>query len=168
MSDASSLWTKPSRWVDPTTMDCEIVTELLGKVPRGEFSVVARNENGQPRVIENAPFFDDGTPMPTRYWLVEPELVADVSRVESAGGVKLAEQEIDSEVIAAIHALHEKQREALIDPHYDGPRPTGGVGGTRKGVKCLHTHVANLYGSGNDAVGEWTLNKISELKAHVR
>ena len=36
----------------------------------GPFSVVHRNHLGDPVVIENAPFLDDGTPMPTRYWLI--------------------------------------------------------------------------------------------------
>ena len=49
-----------------------MVAELLGRPPAGEFEVVVRTEDGAPAVIANAPFLFDGTPMPTRYWLVDP------------------------------------------------------------------------------------------------
>ncbi len=167
MSFESPQWIKPDTWVEPTSAERELVIDLLGKVPQGEFCIAARDAHAQPTVIENAPFFNDGTPMPTRYWLIDKQLVADVSRVESMGGVKLAQEEIDFDTIAKIHDHYEQQRDFLISPTYDGPRPTGGVGGTRRGLKCLHTHVANLLGSGDDAVGQWTLNKIDELKSHI-
>ena len=50
--------------------DVEVVTELLGRTPQCEFDVVVRDRDGSPVVIRNAPLLDDGTPMPTRYWLV--------------------------------------------------------------------------------------------------
>ena len=50
------------------------VAELLGRRPAGEFEVVVRADDGRPAVIANAPFLFDGTPMPTRYWLVDPHL----------------------------------------------------------------------------------------------
>ena len=47
-----------------------------------------RDEDGDPVVIRNAPLLDDGTPMPTRYWLVGRDEVRAVSRLEAAGGVR--------------------------------------------------------------------------------
>ncbi len=38
---------------------------------------------------------------------------------------------------------------------HTGPRPFGGVGGTRQGVKCLHAHYAWLLAGGDDPVGRW-------------
>ena len=46
-------------------------------------------------VIRNAPLLPDGTPMPTRYWLVDPELNREIGRLEAAGGVDRAEAEVD-------------------------------------------------------------------------
>jgi hypothetical protein len=46
--------------------DRTAVTELLGRVPEGQFDVVVRDPAGDPVVIRNAPLLDDGTPMPTR------------------------------------------------------------------------------------------------------
>jgi hypothetical protein len=136
------------------------VTELLGREPAGAFEVVVRDESGDPVVVRNAPFLDDGTPMPTRYYLVAPALVREVSRLEAAGGVKAAEAEIDPQELAALHQRYGAERDAAIDPGHEGPRPSGGVGGTRVGVKCLHAHLAHLLAGGDDPVGRWTLERL--------
>ena len=49
-------------------------TARLGREPQAAFEVVVRDAVGRPVVIRNAPLLDDGTPMPTRYWLVDPGL----------------------------------------------------------------------------------------------
>ena len=58
--------------------------------------------------------------------------------------------------IEAAHARYAEERDALIDPDHRGPRPSGGVGGTRRGVKCLHAHLAWWLTGADDPVGEWT------------
>src|SRR4029450_2651228 len=79
----------------PSSDERAQVEQLLGRPPRGGFEVVVRHADGSPLVIRNAPLLDDGTPMPTRYWLVgEPERTR-VSRLESEGGVDEAEAEVD-------------------------------------------------------------------------
>lgn len=136
------------------------VAELLGRVPRGHFDVVVRDVNGDPVVVRNAPFLDDGTPMPTLYYLVGVELVKAVSRIEASGAVDEVEAELDADEIAAIHRRYEQERDADIGPDHVGPRPSGGVGGTRVGVKCLHAHVAHQLATGDDAIGRWTLARV--------
>ena len=140
--------------------DVAALTERLGRAPQADFEVVVRDDAGDPVVVRNHPFLDDGTPMPTRYYLVAPALVREVSRLEAAGGVDRAEREIDAELIAATHARYAAERDAAIPPGHTGPRPYGGVGGTRIGVKCLHAHVAHLLATGDDVVGTWTLEQI--------
>ncbi len=136
------------------------VTELLGREPAGAFDVVVRDETGDPVVVRNAPFLDDGTPMPTRFYLVAPDLVREVSRLEAAGGVKAAEAEVDADELSALHRRYGAARDAEIDDDHQGPRPSGGVGGTRVGVKCLHAHLAHLLAGGDDPVGRWTLERL--------
>ncbi len=52
---------------------------------------------------------------------------------------------------------------------HDGPVPTGGVGGTRQGVKCLHAHLAWYLAGGDDAVGCWTSEQVGvQLEEFVR
>jgi hypothetical protein len=135
--------------------DVALLTERLGRAPEGDFEVVVRNADGAPVVIRNAPFLRDGTPMPTRYWLVDPAVRAAVSRLESDGGVRAAEADVDPGELAAAHAAYAAERDAAIDPGHTGPRPSGGVGGTRRGVKCLHAHYAFFLAGGDDPVGRW-------------
>ncbi len=111
--------------------DRAAVAALLGREPGGAFEVVVRHADGSPLVIANAPLLDDGTPMPTRYWLVgEPERTW-IGRLESAGGVNRAEAEVDATALAEAHARYAAARDALLPAGHDGPRPSGGVGGTR-------------------------------------
>jgi len=147
--------------MDPASLDDRaMVRELLGREPLGEFEVVVRDGDGWPVVIRNAPFLTDGRPMPTRYWLVGRREHAAVSRLEAAGGVRAAEAEIDPAVLADAHRRYAAERDAAIDPAHTGPRPSGGVGGTRQGVKCLHTHYAWFLAGGDDPVGRWVHERI--------
>lgn len=135
---------------DPTR-----VAELLGRMPRGRYDVVVRDPAGDPVVLRNAPFLDDGTPMPTRYWLVSADEQRRIGRLEADGGVDAAEAAIPADELAAAHARYAAERDAEIPADHVGPRPTGGVGGTRVGVKCLHAHWAWYLAGGDDPVGRW-------------
>ena len=133
-----------------TAQDVARVSELLGRSPRGAFAVV----------IRNSPLLDDGTPMPTRYWLVGPAEVRAVSRLESAGGVAQAEADVDRDEVAGAHRRYAAERDAHIPPDHTGPVPAGGVGGTRAGVKCLHAHYAWFLAGGDDPVGRWVADQL--------
>lgn len=131
------------------------VAELLGRRPQGGFRVWVRNPDGSPRVIRNDPLLADGTPMPTRYWLVSTPDCLAVSRLESRGGVRQAEATVDPDALASAHARYADERDAALPADHSGPTPAGGVGGTRRGVKCLHAHYAWHLAGGEDPVGEW-------------
>lgn len=141
--------------------DLARVAELLGRIPRGDFDVVLRDRHGDPVVIRNAPLLDDGTPMPTRYWLVGADVRRLVDHLEAAGGVRQAEAEVGPAEIADAHDRYAAEREATMPKGWTGPRPSGGVGGTRRGVKCLHAHLAWHLAGGDDPVGRWTAAHIS-------
>lgn len=135
--------------------DANRVTELLGRAPRAAFDVVVRNDAGDPVVIRNEPLLGDGTPMPTRFWLVDPDLVRAVSRLEADGGVRAADAAVDPEALRRAHRAYATERDAALPADWSGPRPFGGVGGTRRGVKCLHAHYAWYLAGGADPVGAW-------------
>jgi hypothetical protein len=145
----------------PSAADVARLSELLGREPRGSFEVVTRAPDGAPAVIRNAPLLDDGTPMPTRYWLVDRDLVRRVSRVEADRGVRAAEAAVDPEQLRRAHATYAAERDAALPPDHAGPRPHGGVGGTRTGVKCLHAHYAYFLAGGDDPVGEWVADRLA-------
>ncbi len=140
--------------------DRAAVAELLGRAPESEFEVVVRSPSGAPVVIRNAPFLRDGRPMPTRYWLVGDRERVLVGRLESAGGVRRAEAAIDLDELAAAHARYAAERDALVPADHEGPRPSGGVGGTARGVKCLHAHYAWYLAGGDDPVGRWVADHL--------
>jgi hypothetical protein len=142
--------------------DVALLTERLGRPPEGDFEVVVRNGAGEPVVIRNEPFLRDGTPMPTRYWLCDPAVRHAVATLESAGGVRAAEAAVDGDELVAAHAAYAAERDAAIDPAHTGPRPSGGVGGTGRGVKCLHAHYAWFLAGGDDPVGRWVAERLRE------
>ena len=137
-----------------------LLTDRLGRPPEAAFEVCVRSPGGEPVVIRNAPLMDDGRPMPTRYWLVDRQAVKAVARLESAGGVREAEAEVDAGELTAAHAAYAAERNAALPDGHAGPRPTGGVGGTRRGVKCLHAHYAYFLAGGDDPVGRWVAARL--------
>ena len=129
---------------------------LLGRAPQGAYEIVVRDpQTNDPLVLRNAPVLDDGRPMPTRYWLLQSDIGTRISRLEADGGVNRAEHDIDPTELAAAHDRYAAERDAAIPATHTGPRPTGGVGGTRTGVKCLHAHYAWHLAGGDDPVGRW-------------
>jgi hypothetical protein len=141
-----------STFADASLDDVEAVSAQLGRPPAGRFAVAVRRVDGRPVVIENEPHLLDGTPMPTLFWLVDRELREEVSRLEAAGGVRRLENAVPPDELAAAHRRHAQRRTERI-VRGDLVAPTGGVGGTRQGVKCLHAHVANFLATGDDPVG---------------
>lgn len=146
-----------------STADRAAVAALLGRAPQSDFEVVVRDNAGGPIVIRNAPFLDDGTPMPTRYWLIGTNELLVVSRLESTGGVRRAEAQLDPAEVADAHRRYAIERDTEIPADHTGPRPSGGVAGTRQGVKCLHAHYAWHLAGGDDPVGRWVAAELAAL-----
>ena len=154
-----------------TPEDLALVSALLGRVPRGACEVAVRTIDGSPVVIKNATHLGDGTPMPTLYWLIGERERDAVSRLEAGGGVKTAELATDPAEVAEAHARYAAERDAeaiATDESRSPHRPTGGVGGTRQGVKCLHAHLAWYLAGGEDPVGAWTAAQLGIDRARYR
>jgi len=148
--------------VEADAGDRAVVARLLGREPQGDFRVVVRNPDGSPVVIRNAPLLDDGTPMPTRYGLVDADLTRRIGRFEAVGGVRRAETAVDPAELAAAHERYAAERRAAVPAGHVGPSGFGGVGGTRAGVKCLHAHYAWFLAGGDDPVGRWIEEQLSD------
>lgn len=148
-----------------TAEDAAAVAELLGRAPRGRFQVVVRGDDGRPIVIQNEPVLPDGTPMPTRFWLVDPQMRREISHLEAEGGVRMAEAAVDPAELAAGHARYARERDSALPADHNGPAPSGGVAGTRRGVKCLHAHYAWHLAGGHDPVGRWVAERLAERRS---
>lgn len=120
---------------------------------RAESAVVARCPLGLPVVAAVPPILDDGTPFPTRYWLSCPLASIRIGRLEASGGVRAMERHAEADPDFALeledaHRRYAANRDALVPPGVS-PVPSGGVGGARTGIKCLHAHYAD-HAAGND------------------
>ena len=51
------------------------------------------------------------------------------------------------------HARYAAERDDLLPDGAD-PKPSGGVGGTARGVKCLHAHYADTRAGNENPVGD--------------
>ena len=119
--------------------DRAIIERQLGRPTRAFRRVAVRCPFGRPAVTEQAPFDETGAPFPTQFWLTCPHLVAQVSRVEAAGGVErwTTAARTDPRLARSLAAAEAQQR--ALRPEL----PLGIGGASRAGsLKCLHAHAA--------------------------
>jgi hypothetical protein len=133
--------------------DSEVLALQIGRPLRATSTVLRRCALGLPIVAEVPPVLDTGEPFPTRYWLTCPLAHRRIARLEARGGVRAAQIEIEADptlatALAEVHARYARQRDASV-PAGARHRPSGGVGGSSGGVKCLHAHYAD-FAAGND------------------
>jgi hypothetical protein len=130
----------------------------IGRPLRASSEVAVRCPLGLPVVAIVPPVLEDGTPFPTRYWLTCPLASRRIGRLEAMGGVRHmdAKARLEPEFGARLEAAHgryARERDAAVAPEVT-PRPTGGVAGSRGGVKCLHAHYADHAAGNDNPVGE--------------
>ena len=136
--------------------------ELLGREPRAQFEVVVRADDGARVVIRNAPFTRRRHADADALLARRPRpRTQGVARLEADGGVRAAEADVDPAALAAAHrAVRGRARRRHPRSATPARGPFGGVGGTRRGVKCLHAHYAYWLAGGADPVGEWVAARL--------
>ncbi|WP_346796530.1 DUF501 domain-containing protein [Halomonas sp. Bachu 37] len=153
----------------PDARQLAIITEQLGRAPRGIEAVAATDSQGTPLVLRMAPIIDD-KPFPTLYWLCSERLKVEISHIEAAGVIKQLEQRLqeDSDFLAAYHASHqdyvaarwafmsEAQQVQVRQLGYDEVLTQRGIGGISNWdqVRCLHTQYAHHL-CGDNVIGQW-------------
>jgi hypothetical protein len=111
--------------------------------------VAVRCPAARPSVIEN----ERRREMPTTFWITCPTLQAAISRVEAAGGVRQAQEELGPEKIDEIHAEHLRRYGTRVAGVSDAGR-----------VKCLHAFTAlDLAGAIPNPVARWTLDRLETI-----
>ncbi|MEJ5927521.1 DUF501 domain-containing protein [Corynebacterium sp. H128] len=128
------------------------VTEQLGREPRGVLEISYTTPDGAPGVVKTAPRLEDGTPFPTLYYLTEPRLTAEASRLEVAHVMKWMQSRLaeDEDLQADYRAAHEHflaERNKLADLGTDFSG-----GGMPDRVKCLHVLIAYALAEGPQRV----------------
>lgn len=147
--------------------DRTVIETQIGRPLRAPSTVVSRCHLDLPVVVRVPPILDDGTPFPTLYWLTCPLARARIGRLEAGGGVKRMDSKAESDPefslrLQEAHRTYESQRDALV-PAGTQPAPSGGVGGSLGGVKCLHAHFAHTRAGGDNPVGELVSGWIEPL-----
>ncbi len=115
-------------------------------------------------MIRNATVDEEGNPFPTTFWLTCPDAVRAVARLEADGWISRLNERVEvdpafAEAVARAHAEYARER-GRGDPEMQGH---GGVGGTRRGLKCLHAHYANHLAGGRDEVGAWVARTVEPI-----
>jgi hypothetical protein len=149
----------------------DIVAVQIGRPLRSSVEVVSTCHLELPVVVRVPPRLDDGSPFPTLYWLTCPLARARVGRLEAGGGVKRMEQKARSDVrfgeaLERAHLQYAADREEW-DTDAEAPKATGGVGGARTGVKCLHAHYAHTRAGGDNPVGDLVAVWVEPLDCSV-
>jgi uncharacterized protein len=140
--------------------DRAVVARQLGREPRAFRRVAVRCPFGGPAVTEQAPFDDEGRPFPTQFYVTCPFLVAQISRLEAAGGV-----ESWTRAAADDPELHASLEQAQFEQRRLRPELEAGIGGqTRDGsLKCLHAHTAFALARPGYILGERILEDVGSL-----
>lgn len=131
-----------------TEADLQAVAEQLGRTPRGVLEISYRSPDGAPGVVMTAPRLEDGTPFPTLYYLTDPRLTTEASRLEVALVMKWMTDRLeqDEELRADYRRAHEHylaKRNAIEDLGTDFSG-----GGMPDRVKCLHVLIAYALAEG--------------------
>jgi uncharacterized protein len=153
--------------------DLLVVAGQLGRWPRAVSRIMARCPFEFPAVVESAPYDGRGRPFPTLYYCTCPTLVAQVSTLESSGGVRMwawrasEEPALADSLAKAVRATRRRRRELarrcggqMID---GGASLAAGIGGVRdvRTIKCLHAHVAHALARPGYVLGESVAAELS-------
>ena len=141
----------------PTQAQKEIITQQLGREPRGLISVAVATPEGVPVVLQMASMVD-GQPFPTLYWLSSKDVYQAIAEIETSGEVKRLEQALlDDESFLNEHladqaryvALRDEQMSAAVRAEieqrgFEDLFKTYGIGGIRQWdkIRCLHMNYA--------------------------
>lgn len=134
---------------DPVSQaDLDVVAEQLGRTPRGVLAIAYRTPDGRPGVVKTAPKLPDGTPFPTLYYLTDPRLTAEASRLETTGVMREMTERLgtDPELAAQYRAAHEGYLAERDEIESLGTDFSGG--GMPDRVKCLHVLIAHALAKG--------------------
>ena len=134
-----------------------VITEQLGRKPRGIVNIAARDHTGLPLVLTMRSWVGNA-PFPTLYWLSSKDLHKAINKIETAGFVKELEMQIECDEALKQQLLedqknyHQRRSLALLPEDKQAIDKAGlsdtfnqfGIGGIKQWdkVRCLHMHYA--------------------------
>ncbi len=155
----------------------ELIEKQIDRKPEGMEEISKFCPFGYPAIIKVYPFFNKRV-FPTTYWLTCPYLNKSISRLEDSNWIDKLQNKINSNYelkskLKAAHIDYAKQRMNMLDKKETEKinkisedilytLKNSGVGGIKdkKGIKCLHTHVADYLVNRLNPVGKIVFNKV--------
>lgn len=155
-----------------------IIEKQIDRKPEGMVEVSKECPFEYPAVIKVYPFFY-GRVFPTTYWLTCPYLQKEISVLEDKGWITKMQEVVntDEEIAQTLKKAHEvyakerfemldatekKKMREISDDIYETLKNSG-IGGVKdkKGIKCLHTHVADYLVHKINPIGKRVLQEIN-------
>lgn len=141
-----------------------VISAQLGRPARGEPAVVHRCVFGLPTVTRVQPRLEDGTPFPTVFWLTCPALRSAVGRLEAEHAMVDLNDRLDQDPAFSADYAAAAERYVAFRDRIGDPLPGDPAAGGMPGhIKCLHVHAAHHLATGDNVVGEWTVDHATPL-----
>lgn len=155
----------------------KIIEKQIDRKPEGMVEVSKECPFGYPAVIKVYPFFN-GRVFPTTYWLTCPYLQKDISVLEDKGWITKMQKIVDNDkevaqTLKGSHQNYAKERFEMLDSREKDKMKeishdiymtlkNSGIGGVKdkKGIKCLHTHVADFLVNRVNPIGKKVFHEI--------
>ncbi len=149
----------------------KLIEKQIGRKPEGMVEVTLECPFSYPAVIKVYPFFNERV-FPTTYWLTCPYLQKEISVLEDKGWVTKMQKIVNNnkQVAQALKSAHKnyaedrfemlcstkKEKMTKISEDIYKTLKDSGIGGVKdiKGIKCLHTHVADFLVNNLNPVGK--------------
>ena len=146
----------------------KIVETQLNRSLRSKVDVVASCHFNLPAVIKVPSNLDDGTPFPTSYWLTCPMYNKKVGSLESQGLIKELDKQLNenkdlNQQWAERQKSYEEERNRENKNKENLINPTGGVGGAKESIKCLHSHLADELATQKNIIGKIVLESVGSF-----
>ena len=161
--------------------DLLIINIQLGRSPDNVMGIIRKCPQNRPMVIITSPYCSQKGVFPTTYWLSCPYYVKEVARLEDKGLIKkftrkLKRDPVFYEKLKKAHQEYAGQRFSLLTEQQIKEikqkslkmlrvLKKSGVGGimTKKGIKCLHTHLADFLVNKTNPVGQKVLKRLPPI-----
>jgi len=142
----------------------KIVEVQLDRKLRSDVFISSKCHFNLPATIKVPPNLDDGTPFPTTYWLTCPMYNKKIGSLESQGLIGKLDNELSNNTKLnrewkERQKSYQKERENYQDKS-NKLIATGGVGGAKESIKCLHSHTADELSTGKNPIGKIVIETI--------
>ncbi|WP_286240883.1 DUF501 domain-containing protein [Neptuniibacter halophilus] len=150
--------------INPSEQQLDLIRQQLGREPRGLAGIAVQSDQGVPIVLQMQALVDD-KPFPTLFWLSSKDVYQMIAEIETAGAVKLLEQELaEDETLRAAHLADQQRyvdlRWATVTPEQEARIESlgfrhlydqYGIGGISQWdkIRCLHMQYAYHLAEGS-------------------